>query len=101
MCIRDRDQIYRIEADTGERVSNIVVMGSGEPMDNYDNLILSLIHIWRCSAIRTGQHSRQRFIPSSVRVTRCSSRAQTVWDLSLIHIWTLGYIKKYAEQEEN
>lgn len=33
------DQIYRIEADTGERVSNIVVMGSGEPMDNYDNLI--------------------------------------------------------------
>ena len=24
---------------TGERVSNVVVMGSGEPMDNYDNLI--------------------------------------------------------------
>lgn len=23
----------------GERVSNVVVMGSGEPMDNYDNLI--------------------------------------------------------------
>lgn len=33
------DQIYRIQADTVERVSNIVIMGSGEPMDNYDNVV--------------------------------------------------------------
>ena len=33
------DQIYRIQRDTGERVSNVVVMGSGEPLDNYDNLV--------------------------------------------------------------
>ena len=33
------DQIYRIQKITGERVSNVVVMGSGDPMDNYDNLI--------------------------------------------------------------
>lgn len=33
------DQIYQIQKDTGERVSNVVVMGSGEPMDNYDNLL--------------------------------------------------------------
>ena len=33
------EQIYRISASTGERVSNVVVMGSGEPMDNYNNLI--------------------------------------------------------------
>ena len=33
------DQIYRIQADTGEWVSNIVIMGSGEPMDNYDNVV--------------------------------------------------------------
>ncbi|MBR3041020.1 MAG: 23S rRNA (adenine(2503)-C(2))-methyltransferase RlmN [Lachnospiraceae bacterium] len=33
------DQIYRISQITGERVSNIVVMGSGEPMDNYDNVL--------------------------------------------------------------
>ena len=32
-------QVYNIEKDIGERVSNIVVMGSGEPLDNYDNLI--------------------------------------------------------------
>lgn len=33
------EQIYRIQSITGERVSNVVVMGSGEPMDNYDNVI--------------------------------------------------------------
>lgn len=33
------DQIYRISEDTGERVSNVVVMGTGEPMDNFDNLV--------------------------------------------------------------
>ena len=30
-------QIYSVEADIGERVSHVVVMGSGEPLDNYDN----------------------------------------------------------------
>ena len=33
------EQIYRIQTDTKERVSNIVVMGTGEPLDNYENLI--------------------------------------------------------------
>ena len=33
------DQIYSISLDTGERVSNVVVMGTGEPMDNFDNLL--------------------------------------------------------------
>ena len=33
------DQVYMIQKLTGERVSNVVVMGSGEPMDNYDNVV--------------------------------------------------------------
>lgn len=33
------EQIYRISADVGERVSNVVVMGTGEPLDNYENLL--------------------------------------------------------------
>ena len=33
------DQIYAISRHTGERVSNVVVMGSGEPLDNYDKLL--------------------------------------------------------------
>ena len=33
------EQVYAIMRHTGERVSNVVVMGSGEPLDNYDNLL--------------------------------------------------------------
>ena len=33
------EQVYRIQRDTGERVSNVVIMGSGEPMDNYENVV--------------------------------------------------------------
>lgn len=33
------DQIYQIQKLSGERVSNVVVMGTGEPLDNYDNLL--------------------------------------------------------------
>ena len=38
------DQIYAITRLTQERVSNVVVMGTGEPMDNYDN-ILKFLHL--------------------------------------------------------
>jgi len=31
--------VYMMQKDIGERVSRIVVMGSGEPFDNYDNLL--------------------------------------------------------------
>lgn len=32
-------QIYEIQKETGERVSNVVVMGMGEPMANYGNVM--------------------------------------------------------------
>ena len=32
-------QLYRTEKDIGERVSNIVMMGIGEPLDNFDNAV--------------------------------------------------------------
>lgn len=32
-------QIYEIQKDSGEHVSNVVLMGSGEPLDNYSNVI--------------------------------------------------------------
>lgn len=37
-------QIYQIQKMTGERVSNVVVMGTGEPLDNYDNFV-KFIHM--------------------------------------------------------
>ena len=32
-------QIIAVEADSGERVSNVVMMGIGEPLDNFDNVV--------------------------------------------------------------
>jgi len=51
-CIRNLDpyemaeQIYAIEEDLGIRIGNVVLMGSGEPLDNYDNVLefLNIIH---------------------------------------------------------
>ena len=33
------DQVYQIQKYSGERVSNLVLMGTGEPMDNYENVL--------------------------------------------------------------
>ena len=32
-------QVYEIERDKGESISGVVLMGSGEPLDNYDNVL--------------------------------------------------------------
>lgn len=37
------EQILLIESDINKRISSIVVMGIGEPFDNYDNIINALI----------------------------------------------------------
>lgn len=33
------EQIYSIRRVTGEKISHVVVMGTGEPLDNYDNIL--------------------------------------------------------------
>ncbi|MCD8300592.1 MAG: 23S rRNA (adenine(2503)-C(2))-methyltransferase RlmN [Clostridiales bacterium] len=33
------EQVYRIQMDIGERITNVVVMGTGEPLDNLTNLL--------------------------------------------------------------
>lgn len=33
------EQILQIQRDTGNKITNIVLMGTGEPLDNYDNVI--------------------------------------------------------------
>ena len=54
------DQIYRIQTSIGERISNVVVMGTGEPLDNYDNL-LRFIHILTEESISASEILR--FLP--------------------------------------
>ena len=56
-------QIYEIQRETGERVSNIIVMGMGEPLDNYDNLVKFI----RLVSGEKGLHISQR----SITVSTC------------------------------
>lgn len=55
------EQVYRIQVHTGERVSNIVIMGSGEPLDNYDSVVRFLHMI----SDERGLHISQRNITLS------------------------------------
>jgi 23S rRNA (adenine2503-C2)-methyltransferase len=57
------DQIYSITRITGERVSNVVVMGTGEPLDNYENLVRFI----RMLTDENGLHISQR----NVTVSTC------------------------------
>ena len=56
-------QIYQIQKISGERVSNVVVMGTGEPMDNYDNFVKFI----RLLTHENGLHISQR----NVTVSTC------------------------------
>ena len=55
------DQVYRIQQISGERVSHVVVMGTGEPLDNYDNLLKFI----RLLTAEEGLHISQRNITVS------------------------------------
>ena len=54
-------QIYKIQRISGERVSNVVIMGTGEPLDNYDNFV-KFIHMLSDTH---GLHISQRNITAS------------------------------------
>ena len=54
-------QIYTIQKDCGERVHGTVLMGSGEPLDNYDNVVKFL----RLINDPKGQNMGQRHITLS------------------------------------
>ncbi|MDD3169931.1 MAG: 23S rRNA (adenine(2503)-C(2))-methyltransferase RlmN, partial [Eubacteriales bacterium] len=51
------DQILSIEKDTGERVGNVVVMGTGEPLDNYENLSGFITNIHDKDGMNIGMRS--------------------------------------------
>ncbi|MBQ9796512.1 MAG: 23S rRNA (adenine(2503)-C(2))-methyltransferase RlmN [Clostridia bacterium] len=42
-------QVISAQKEIGERISNIVMMGIGEPLDNYDN-VLKFLHLVNCEA---------------------------------------------------
>lgn len=54
-------EVYEVQKLSGERVSNIVIMGTGEPLDNYDNFVRFI----RMVSDENGLHISQRNITAS------------------------------------
>jgi len=48
------DQVLFTQADSGKRISNVVLMGIGEPLDNFDNVIRFIMLITHPSGINIG-----------------------------------------------
>ena len=55
------DQVLFAQKDSGLKISNIVLMGTGEPLDNYEN-VLKFLHLVSCAE---GIHIGQRHISLS------------------------------------
>ncbi len=85
------DQVYRIQADIGERVSNVVVMGTGEPLDNFHNLLIFL----RMLTDGNGLNLSQR----NVTVSTCGLVPQ-IRDLAREHFAITLAVSLHAADQE-
>ena len=84
-------QIYFIQKDTGERVSNVVMMGTGEPMDNYENVLRFLELI----TSEKGLHISQR----NVTISTCGI-VPKIRDLAQEHLQITLAISLHAPNDE-
>ncbi len=85
------DQVYRIQADLGERISNVVVMGTGEPLDNMRNLLVFL----RMLTDENGLNISQR----NVTVSTCGLVPQ-IRDLAGEHLAVTLAVSLHAADQE-
>jgi 23S rRNA (adenine2503-C2)-methyltransferase len=51
------DQVIAIQRDIGDRVSNVVLMGSGEPLDNYEQILKFLTMVNHPEGLNIGLRS--------------------------------------------
>lgn len=85
-------QVYRLQKLMGERISNVVVMGTGEPLDNYDNLLTFL----KILSGEYGLHISQR----SITVSTCGI-VPKMYELAKEHLQiTLALSLHGATQEK-
>ncbi len=85
------DQVYQIQLLTKERVSHVVVMGTGEPLDNYDNL-LRFLHLL---SDENGLHLSQR----NITVSTCGL-ADRIRKLSGEHLQITLALSLHAPTQE-
>ncbi len=85
------DQVYQIQKLSKERVSNVVVMGTGEPLDNYENL-LRFLHML---SDENGLHISQR----NITVSTCGI-VPRIYDLAEENLQITLAISLHASNQE-
>ena len=85
------DQVYQIQKHSRERVSNVVVMGTGEPLDNYENL-LRFLHML---SDENGLHISQR----NITVSTCGI-VPRIYDLAEENLQITLAISLHASNQE-
>jgi len=85
------DQVYAIQRLTGERVSHLVVMGTGEPLDNYDNLLRFI----RLLSDENGLNISQR----NITVSTCSL-VERIHDLAQERLQITLALSLHASSQE-
>lgn len=85
------EQVYACMRITGERVSNVVVMGTGEPLDNYDNLVRFV----RLVSCEHGYHLSQR----NITVSSCGI-VPRIYDLAKENLTITFALSLHAPSDE-
>lgn len=85
------EQIYAIRRITGESISHVVVMGTGEPLDNYENLV-RFLHLL---TDENGMHLSQR----NVTVSTCGI-VPRIYDLAGEHFSITLALSLHAVTDE-
>ena len=89
------DQIYAITRITGERVSNVVVMGTGEPLDNYDNLLRFLYLLTAEEGLNISQRC------DSIYLRHCGKRSGSLRMKSCRSHWRFPCMRRQMRREES
>ena len=85
------EQIYTIRRLTGEKITHVVVMGTGEPLDNYDNLV-RFLHLLTAEQ---GQNISQR----NVTVSTCGI-VPRIYELADEHLQITLALSLHAPSDE-
>ena len=85
------EQILAVEQDTGEKISNVVFMGIGEPLDNYDNVI---------KAIRTINNQKGLNIGARHISVSTSGLVPRIYDLANENIQCTLSVSLHASNDE-
>lgn len=85
------EQVLAVEQDTGEKISNVVFMGIGEPLDNYDNVI---------KAIRILNHQKGLNIGARHISISTSGLVPRIYDLAKENIQCTLSVSLHASNDE-